>query len=196
LWQTKVGEALAELRYEGADLSKLPKSEAQPFTDPGTYLDDPLEKTIPCYSIKGISEPDTVVVYNINKTINATGQQKWQVNDSAFRGNYNNPLMLLTQQGNISHPDDRELNVYDFSKNKTVRMILKNYSPSGNPSFTRKFTPRYSQLSGDRQFSLCIFTAMTFLSYLKVSVVGMASHQSVPAAPCAVIPSWCPVVDT
>lgn len=127
--QTEVGEALAEVRYEKADLSKPPKSRAQPFVDPGTCRDDPLESTIPYFPVKGIANPDTIIVYNINKTINATGQQEWQVNDSAFRGNYNNPLMLLTQQGNTSYPDDPEWNVYNFGKNKTVRMILNNISP-------------------------------------------------------------------
>jgi FtsP/CotA-like multicopper oxidase with cupredoxin domain len=121
--------ALAEIRYEKADLSKEPTSKAHPFVDPGTCMDDSLNKTIPYYAVKGVKTPDTVVTYNINKIVNATGQQEWQVNDSAFHGNYNNPLMLLTQQGNTSYPDDPQWNVYNFGKNKTVRMILQNTTP-------------------------------------------------------------------
>jgi FtsP/CotA-like multicopper oxidase with cupredoxin domain len=127
--QTEVGEAVGEIRYEKADLGKKPTSEAQPFVDPGSCTDNPLDKTVPFYPVKGVIKPDTVIVYNINKTINATGQQEWTVNDSAFRGNYNNPLMLLAQQGNFSYPEDPEWNVYDFKKNKTVRMILNNLLP-------------------------------------------------------------------
>jgi len=142
--QTEVGEALAEVRYEKANLFKPAKSQAQPFVDPGTCRDDPLESTIPYFPVKGIASPDTVIVCNINKTINATGQQEWQVNDSAFHSNYNNPLMLLTQQGNTTYPVDPEWNVYNFGKNKTVRMILNNSMILNNIS---PFSTRLSHVS-------------------------------------------------
>lgn len=126
--QTEKGPALAEIHYEDSDGSP-PTSTPWPFTDVARCNNDDLEDTIPYYPVEGIGEPEFTQVLAINKTVNATGHQVWEVNNSSFRGNYNHPLLLLAQEGNVSYPHDEEWNVYNFGNNRTVRLIINNESP-------------------------------------------------------------------
>lgn len=126
--QTEKGPALAEIHYEDSDGSP-PTSIPWPFTDVARCNNDDLEDTIPYYPVEGIGEPEFTQVLAINKIVNATGHQVWEVNNSSFRGNYNHPLLLLAQEGNVSYPHDEEWNVYNFGNNRTVRLIINNESP-------------------------------------------------------------------
>lgn len=55
------------------------------------------------------------------------------MNGVSFRGNYNNPVLLLAKLGNITYPDDPEWNVYNFGSNSSVRLILINNSSLTHP---------------------------------------------------------------
>jgi hypothetical protein len=48
------------------------------------------------------------------------------MNNSSFRGNYNAPILLLSNLGNNSYPDSPEWNVYDFGSNSSVRIVIEN----------------------------------------------------------------------
>lgn len=55
------------------------------------------------------------------------------MNNVSFRANYDYPVMLLANAGNISYPDDPEWNVYNFGSNSSVRIVLNNYSNLSHP---------------------------------------------------------------
>lgn len=126
--QTTKGSAVAEIHYEHSNPSS-PTSTPWPFTDVARCNNDLLEDTIPFYPVPGIGEPEFTQVLSIKKTVNETGHQVWEVNNSSFHGNYNHPLLLLAQEGNVSYPHDEEWNVYNFGGNRTVRLIINNESP-------------------------------------------------------------------
>jgi len=48
------------------------------------------------------------------------------MNNQAFRGNYDNPILLLSKLGNTSYPEDPEWNVYNFGSNQSARLIINN----------------------------------------------------------------------
>lgn len=51
------------------------------------------------------------------------------MNNSTFRADYNDPLLLEAKLGHTTFSP--ESNVYDFGSNKTVRIVLYNYAPTG-----------------------------------------------------------------
>jgi hypothetical protein len=53
------------------------------------------------------------------------------MNGISFRGNYDNPILLLTKLGNTSYPYDPQWNAYNFGTNKSVRIIVNNPIFSG-----------------------------------------------------------------
>jgi hypothetical protein len=48
------------------------------------------------------------------------------MNNSSFRANYNNPILLLSKTGNDSYPYDPEWNVYNFGSNSSIRIVINN----------------------------------------------------------------------
>jgi len=48
------------------------------------------------------------------------------MNGESFRANYNNPILLLSNLGNNSYPDDPQWNVYNFGSNSSVRIHITN----------------------------------------------------------------------
>jgi hypothetical protein len=69
-------------------------------------LKDPLEQTVPWFSITPTPTPAVTQAIEIATTINATGNFVWTMNGSGFRANYNNPVLLLAKAGNTSYPFD------------------------------------------------------------------------------------------
>jgi hypothetical protein len=55
------------------------------------------------------------------------------MNNSSFRGDYNAPILLLSNLGNNSYPDSPEWNVYDFGSNSSVRIVIENPGPLAHP---------------------------------------------------------------
>jgi FtsP/CotA-like multicopper oxidase with cupredoxin domain len=125
--------ALATIYYEKANKTGTPgtKSVAQVDNTPPCE-NDALSKTVPAYPIAA-SNPATTIDMAVNFKINATGHLVWTINDSAFRANFNNPLLLLANAGNDSYPYDPEWNVYNVGSNASVRIILTNQSPTSHP---------------------------------------------------------------
>ena len=64
---------------------------------------------------------------------NNTGSFLWTVNNSSFRANYNNPLLLLAKVGNTSYPYDPDWNVYNTGNSQTIRLLVKNPTAAAHP---------------------------------------------------------------
>jgi FtsP/CotA-like multicopper oxidase with cupredoxin domain len=69
----------------------------------------------------------------INFGTNSTGYFVWTMNGESFRGNYNNPILLLANLGNTSYPQDPQWNVYNFGSNTSIRIILTNPIGAAHP---------------------------------------------------------------
>ena len=125
--------ALATIYYEKANTTAAPgkNSVAHVDTSPPCENDD-LAISIPEYPIPA-DEPSTTIEMAVNVSINATGHLVWTINDSAYRGNYNNPILLLANSGNTSYPMDPEWNVYNVGSNATIRVVVNNISPTSHP---------------------------------------------------------------
>lgn len=55
------------------------------------------------------------------------------MNGESYRGDYNQPTLLLTKAGNESYPYSPEWNYENFGTNSSVRIILYNTSPLAHP---------------------------------------------------------------
>lgn len=55
------------------------------------------------------------------------------MNKSSFRANYNDPILLLSNVGNNSYPDDPQWNVYNFGSNSSIRIVLNNLIGAAHP---------------------------------------------------------------
>ncbi|RFU26799.1 hypothetical protein B7463_g9537, partial [Scytalidium lignicola] len=95
-------------------------------------VNDDLNKTVPWYPIQPDS-PTVTETINIKFGQNNTGHWLWFMNNSSFRADYNAPVLLLSNLGNNSYPDDPEWNVYDFYSNSSIRIILNNPAPVAHP---------------------------------------------------------------
>ncbi|KAI9847326.1 MAG: hypothetical protein M1837_002913 [Sclerophora amabilis] len=124
--------ALAAIYYEKADTKLKPTTKAQPYTEENCNGDD-LSKTVPVYQITPDPIPAARQDVDITFGRNASGNWLWSMNNSTFRANYNNPLLLLAKLGNTSYPDDPEWNVYNFGSNKTILINVYNDSPAPHP---------------------------------------------------------------
>lgn len=126
-------DGLAVIYYEHANTTSAPSnsSVAQVDNTPPCENDD-LSVTIPSHPVNAGS-PSTTLNMDANVAINATGHLIWTINKSAFRVDYNNPILLLAKSGNISYPDNPERNVYNVGKNATIRVVVNNLSPTSHP---------------------------------------------------------------
>ena len=129
----KQPNGLAILYYDQADTSKTPGDYSQPqkdTTDPCT--NDPLTRTVPYHKIDP-GEPTVTREIEVNVGLNKTGHVIWTIDNSTFRGDLNNPLLLLAKAGNVSYPYNPEWNVYDFGSNQSIRIVINNLSPTSHP---------------------------------------------------------------
>lgn len=124
--------ALAAIYYDKANTSAVPTSTATPYDD-SKCANDPLEMTTPFYSFASTSNPDVTQDMRITFGPNATGHALFYVNDVSFRANFDHPLLLLANQGNLSYPDDPQWNVYNFGNNGSVRLIVRNQMGAAHP---------------------------------------------------------------
>lgn len=124
--------ALAAIFYEKANTTLAPKSTAWPYVEPGCG-NDPLSETVPMLSWTPPATPATTQVIGINFTQNATGNCLWEMNNSSFRADYNDPILLLADERNTSYPLDPDWNVYDFGSNTSIRIIFYNYIGAAHP---------------------------------------------------------------
>jgi FtsP/CotA-like multicopper oxidase with cupredoxin domain len=121
--------------YLHEDLTKEPTTQPWPAwvnSVENICANDPLTDTVPWFPI--LPETPTVTeTITINFTTNATGNHLWTMNDSSFRANYNDPILLLSNLGNNSYPDDPQWNVYNFGSNTSIRIVLNNLIGAAHP---------------------------------------------------------------
>lgn len=96
--------ALAAVLYDKATTSQVPNSTATNTPDDGQCANDDLSKTVPTYSIASTSNPSTVKDIVIDGGFNSSGIFVWTMNGQTFRGNYNNPVLLQANKGNLTFP--------------------------------------------------------------------------------------------
>ncbi|APA07098.1 hypothetical protein SS1G_04196 [Sclerotinia sclerotiorum 1980 UF-70] len=126
----KQPNALAAIYYDRADTSKPPTSTAWNAPDPGTCTNDDLTITEPYYSLAA-GTPSTTKNLDINFYVNETGTLLWELGGTSFRANYNNPVLLLADQGKFNYPT--EWNVQNFGSNSSIRVIVNNPTPASHP---------------------------------------------------------------
>ncbi|RDW65055.1 hypothetical protein BP6252_10706 [Coleophoma cylindrospora] len=88
---------------------------------------DDLTKTVPWYPITPDLNPPVTETIEIDYQQNATGHYLWTMNNSTFRSDYNEPILLLSKMGNNSYPDSPEWNVYNFGSNSSIRIVINNH---------------------------------------------------------------------
>ncbi|KUJ13615.1 uncharacterized protein LY89DRAFT_709299 [Mollisia scopiformis] len=90
---------------------------------------DDLTETVPWYSLATPPSPATTKEILIDLVQNETGSFLFTMNNVSFRGDFNAPILLLSNQGNNSYPEDPQWNVYNFGSNDSTRIILNNNNP-------------------------------------------------------------------
>lgn len=124
-------EAVAAIYYEDADTTAIPTTNST--IDPARLDEchnDPLSVTQPFYSITPDPNPATIqditIAFKPNNTEGPASEQflLWFINNSTFRIDYNDPVLLEAKLGNTMFPAER--NVYNFGSNKTVRIVIQN----------------------------------------------------------------------
>ncbi|KZF20535.1 multicopper oxidase [Xylona heveae TC161] len=129
---TNQPDALAAIYYPKANTNTRPQSTAwQPNS---TYCgNDPLAQTVPIFPITPAPNPAVTQVFDMGLEVNSTGHSLWTMNQVSFRGNFNDPILLLAKSGNTSYPYDPEWNVYNLGTNQTIRFVVNNKTPFWHP---------------------------------------------------------------
>ncbi|KAL0263383.1 hypothetical protein SLS55_002363 [Diplodia seriata] len=130
-------QALAVLSYDTNPNPQAPRSTISPAAaaaDEKTFLckNDDLNRTVPFYP-KPVAEPDVTQTINVDLFTNATGHHVWLMNNRTQRTNYNEPVLLLAQQGANASSFPAEWNVYDFGGARTIRIVLNTVYQSAHP---------------------------------------------------------------
>lgn len=119
--------AVAAVYYDNADTTKAPTSKAWNIPDAVRCTNDDLAATEPLFRMP-LPEPAFTKTMNITTFTNASGVTLWKFDGVSMRANYDNPVLLLANQGNLSYPT--EWNVRNFYSNASVRVIVNNNSPA------------------------------------------------------------------
>lgn len=126
--------ALATIYYEKANKTAAPDDEISvahvDTTEPCS--NDNFALAVPSFKIPA-GTPATTAEIEINFGLNADRRLVWKINNSTFRGDLSNPLLLLAKAGKFSYPDHPEWNVYNFGSNSSIRVILNNKTPTSHP---------------------------------------------------------------
>ncbi|KAJ9642140.1 hypothetical protein H2204_002509 [Knufia peltigerae] len=123
--------ALAALYYDDADLTALPKSSPWRYQNVGCD-NDQLGQTVPLYSID-LGEPANTMVLDMTAGKNASGIWLWYINNSSFRTDYNEPILLLTKDGKTTYDDQPDWNVFDMGNSSSYRFVINNHTPKPHP---------------------------------------------------------------
>lgn len=130
-------QAVAAIYYQDASNSSLPNTTSTIAQSDLDYCgNDALSDTQPVYSITPDPNPSFVQNVVISLQANNTGNDAetwdlWNINNSTFRVDYNDPVLLEAKLGNTNFSAER--NVYDFSNNETVQIVLINTFPTSHP---------------------------------------------------------------
>ncbi|CAF9913428.1 MAG: hypothetical protein GOMPHAMPRED_007909 [Gomphillus americanus] len=125
---------LAAVYYNKANTSATPTSVAP--TIPQQCDNDALTSTTPFFPFGAQPQPATTQQFDITFGPNSTTppiSNLFYMNGVSFRGNYNAPVLLLSNAGNNSYPLDPEWNVYNFGSNSSMRFVVYNHFPATHP---------------------------------------------------------------
>ncbi|WPG97232.1 multicopper oxidase [Acrodontium crateriforme] len=126
-------EAVAAIYYDKANTTAVPQSVSTvPASLITTCQNDALDETEPYYPITPPPNPDTTQQVDVNFKSNGT-HWLWYMNNSTFRVDYNDPILLDAKLGNINFPS--KYNVYNFGRSKSIRIVLYNHVAAGAHPF-------------------------------------------------------------
>jgi len=117
-------QAVAAVYYQNANTTAIPTTSST--VTPAQIADcgnDPLSTTTAFCPITPDPAPPTTETINIRFGSNGT-HFVWFMNDSSFRGNYNQPVLRNVHNGNLTF--DPQWNVHNFGTNSSVRLIVEN----------------------------------------------------------------------
>jgi len=124
-------EAVAAIYYQNANTTAVPTTEsAVPESAINNCANDPLTAAVPYYRIT--PDPNPPVTKELDITFQSNGTHKlWFMNNSTFRANYNDPILLEANLGNF---DDfkPEYNVINFYDNSSIRIVVYNHAFAGS----------------------------------------------------------------
>ncbi|KAF2149087.1 multicopper oxidase [Myriangium duriaei CBS 260.36] len=122
--------ALAAVYYESANQTAVPTTTSS--VDPAALSvcsNDALNATQPFLPLTPPATPAVTQELNIIYTTNSTGFNVWEINNSSFRVNYNDPTLLEAKLGAKAYPVNE--NVYNFGSNSSIRLVIYNYFQYG-----------------------------------------------------------------
>lgn len=120
---------VAAIYYESANTSAIPITTTSVSNGAlTTCQNDALSVTVPYYSIAP-PQPETVQILNVDFKQNGT-HNLFYINNSTFRANYNDPVLLGAKLGHTTFPS--EYNVYNFGQSKSIRLIIYNHAQTGS----------------------------------------------------------------
>lgn len=122
-------EALAAIYYQNANTTNPPNTTSTvPSSEIETCANDDLSLTQPYYGITPPAKPATSQNLNITYQSNGT-HDLFYVNNSTFRADYNEPVLLDAKLGHTTFADD--WNVYDFGNSNSIRLVVYNFAQTG-----------------------------------------------------------------
>ncbi|KAK5109467.1 hypothetical protein LTR62_007027 [Meristemomyces frigidus] len=122
-------EAVAAIYYQHADQSSLPTTNSSvPLSKIESCFNDDLSLTVPTFSMTPPVVPESTQEINITYQSNGT-HNLFYMNNSTFRADYNDPVLLDAKLGKTTFPAD--YNVYDFGSSASIRFIVYNHAQTG-----------------------------------------------------------------
>jgi FtsP/CotA-like multicopper oxidase with cupredoxin domain len=118
--------AVAAVYYDRADTSITPSSKPWDIPNPGLCTNEDLHVTEPLYPIP-LPEPKLTQNMDIEVYKNASNVTLWRFNGVSMRTDYNNPVLLLANDGNFTYP--AEWNVVNYRQHTSIRIIVNNKGP-------------------------------------------------------------------
>lgn len=117
--------AVAAVYYDKADTDKAPTSQAWNIPEDPSCTNEDLAKTEPLYPM-AVPKPTYTQTMEIELFKNASDVTLWKFNGVSMRTHYNEPVLLVANEGNFTFP--REWNVVNYYSNSSVRIIVRNRS--------------------------------------------------------------------
>ncbi|GAM85433.1 hypothetical protein ANO11243_034400 [Dothideomycetidae sp. 11243] len=172
--------AVAAVYYQSADQNSVPTSVStvNPIKMTQCY-NDPINSTVPYFPLTPDPNPPTTQELNIVYTVNSTGYNVWEINNSTFRVNYNDPTLLEAKLGATAYPTQE--NVYNFGSNSSIRLVVYNYFQYG---------PHPMHMHGHNYFVLAEGTGTWDGHITNAANPQRRDTQLVAPAPAAGVPSY------
>jgi FtsP/CotA-like multicopper oxidase with cupredoxin domain len=124
-------EAVAAIYYQNANTTAVPTTvSAVSESAINNCANDPLTAAVPYYRIT--PDPNPSVTKQLDMTFQSNGTHKlWFMNNSTFRANYNDPILLEANLGNFDSFKP-EYNVINFYDNSSIRIVIYNHAFTGS----------------------------------------------------------------